>query len=203
MAIKFFQSLFLSPFLLLSFSACAFSNLKAGTTQSLKSGLEEQFFAGKIQTSSVNGVTPYGPPYDSLVHRIVDHKVSTIIECVYQQGRMFNTTMKRTSNPLAFSVHDSDDSFSGVLTFADETLSSWSYDINVLKPNQGKISGQLPDYGAKIDLKEKTVLIKKIWNQQVLITERYQVIDQAMYSEQLAKNKALNPTLVIPNDCRL
>jgi hypothetical protein len=67
------------------------------------------------------------------------------------------------------------------LTFNDESLSSWSYNIDVLSPNKGKITGELPERGAKIDEIVGTMVIRKIWDGQVLISETYNSISKEAY----------------------
>ena len=93
--------------------------------------------------------------------------------------------MKRT-NGLIFNAQDTENSFQGTLTYSDESLSAWSYDINVSKPQQGKLSGNLPENGGKIDLKNGSLSIRKLWNNEVLITEKYKPISQGEYEDKIS-----------------
>ena len=114
-----------------------------------------------IVTSSIDGATTFGPPVSVLVYRVVDPEKSRVIEIVHQRGKAFVTVMKRT-NGLIFNAQDTENSFQGTLTYSDESLSAWSYDINVSKPQQGKLSGNLPENGGKIDLKNGSLSIRKL-----------------------------------------
>lgn len=87
---------------------------------------------------------------------------------------------------MVFSAEDSERTFKGTLTYSDDRLSSWSYDIDVTKPKQGKLNGSLPENGAKIDQKTGTMLIKKIWNGEILITETYKAISEAEFEGKLS-----------------
>lgn len=192
---QFLRSLIALGLVTLSASAFASADSTANNT-------DVQYFAGKVQPSSLDGKTPYGPAVDSTVRRIVNRQDGIVIECVLQKGQMFYTTISRTSRPLVYSVRDSGDSFNGTLTFKDETLSAWSYDIQVTKPNQGHITGSLPDHGATILPQEKKMLIKKLWDNRVLITEEYDSIAEADYLQQVTAATAANPSLKIPSECQ-
>lgn len=163
---------------------------------------EVQHFTGKIQVSSLDGKTTYGPPYESTVRRTVNARDGIIEECVLQKGKLFYTLITRTKNPLVYSAIDSDGHFSGTLTFADPSLTSWSYNIQVYAPSKGQLSGSLPENGAVIDTARKKMKIKKIWDGKVLLTEDYDMTDQTMYANKLKAAKSADPALVIRENCK-
>jgi hypothetical protein len=193
-----FEKFFLVPVAVLILSSCA-SDRKL---QSASSAPEVQYFAGKIQVSSFDGKIPYGPPYDSTVRRIVNAQDGMIEECIIQKNRLFYTIISRTSVPLVYDAIDTDGSFSGKLTYTDPTLSSWSYDIQVVTPNKGTISGSLPDYGAVIDPSNKKMKIKKIWEKTTLITESYDPTGAGYYHDKLNAAKIANPELIVKENCK-
>jgi hypothetical protein len=158
-----------------------------------------QYFSGNIQVSSVDGKIPYGSSYPSISRRIVDFEGGSVNECVFQKGKLFITVMTRTGNPLIFTANDSEGSFKGVLMFGDESLSSWSYDIEVFAPNKGKITGKLPDKGAKIDEAAGTMTIKKVFNNQVLISEEYKSISKEDYENAIKQVSLEGP---VPEICQ-
>lgn len=161
-----------------------------------------QHFTGKIQVSSLDGKTPYGPAYESTVRRTVNARDGIIEECVLQKGKLFYTLITRTKAPLVYSAIDSDGLFSGNLTYADHSLSSWSYDIQVYAPSKGRLSGSLPEHGARIDSGSGKMDIKKIWDGKVLLTESYDMTDAASYAAKLKAAKAADPILVIRETCK-
>jgi hypothetical protein len=128
----------------------------------------------------------------------LDFERGKITECVFQKGRLFLTEMNRTSEPLIFDAKELDKSFTGKLHFSDESLSSWSYDINMVEP-KGKITGALPENGAVIDSTSGNMTIRKIWNSQLLISENYTAISKVDYSFAL---KALSLPTTIPEICK-
>lgn len=157
-----------------------------------------QFYIGKIQRSSLDEMQMYGPKFDSLVKRIVDKNNGKIQECVFQEGKAFLTILKRTTNPLEFEVQDTTKFTKGYLIFSDETLSSWSYNIEVVKPIVGKITGLLSEgNGAKISSDGK-MEIRKIWDNKMLIHEIYNPISEAQYRDHL---KDL-PQIGVSPDCK-
>ena len=93
--------------------------------------------------------------------------------------------MKRL-NDLVFKAQDTEKSFQGTLTYPDKSLSAWSYDLDVSKPQQGKLSGNLPDNGGKIDQKTGILSIRKLWNNEVLITEKYNPVSESEYEDKLS-----------------
>jgi hypothetical protein len=141
-----------------------------------------QFFLGKVQRSSMDQ-RPFGPAFESLVRRTTNG--TTVKECVFQEGKAFISEMAVTNSFLVFSVSDLGNFTSGNLMYEDENLSAWSYDINVLKPSSGKITGSLSNgHGGRI-FPDGTMKIIKIWNNQVMITENYSSIEESEYLKRL------------------
>jgi hypothetical protein len=193
------QKIKLAALIPLLFLAACVSSRK---TQSYSGPAEVQYFTGNIQVSSLDGKTPYGPPYESTVRRTVRAADGMIEECVLQKGKLFYTLITRTSQPLVFDAVDTDGAFSGKLTYADDSLTSWSYDIQVTSPNQGVLSGKLPDYGAVINKANKKMSIKKIWEGKTLISENYDMTDRATYQEKLRAVSATNPDFIVRENCK-
>ena len=102
-----------------------------------------------------------------------------VVECVLQEGKVFVTTMNRTSDPLVYTAEDLSGSFTGHLIYEDASLLAWSYDIQVTKPMSGQIKGDLgAGSGARINPQTGQMQIIKIWNNQVRIQEKYNAISQ-------------------------
>jgi hypothetical protein len=171
---------------------------------------EVQYFAGKVQVSSADGKIPYGPPYESIVRRRVSALDGMVEECVLEKNKLFYTIITRTKEPLVFDAVDTDGTFSGKLIYSDTSLSAWSYDIQVVSPAKGTITGKLPEYGAVIDEGSGTMNIKKIWtgkdkdgkDSSVLLTQHYEKSDASSYFEKLKAAKIANPELVIRENCK-
>lgn len=165
--------------LLLSLQACAgYSAHWTATPASVGSlaahEAQIQFFKGRIQRSSLDGKTLYGPSFESVVRRMTDPQSGRITECVFQGGKAFVTWMTPTAAPLVYTAADADNSFSGFLTYADSSLRAWSYDINVTKPVEGSITGRLAEgNGARINAEKNQMQITKIWNNEMKIREEY------------------------------
>lgn len=181
-----------------SIFSCATHTKKAPASETIQT----QYFIGKIQVGSLDGKTPYGPPYESVVRRVVNAADGMVEECVLQKGQLFYTLITRTKEPLVYLAVDSDGSFSGNLSFADSSLSSWSYSIQVIQPNKGSLTGNLPEHGAKINFQTKTMSIRKIWDNKILISEEYDMTDLATYKDKLMAAKASNPALIIRETCK-
>ena len=184
---------------ILFLAACASSRPAQGDRiiQANVQVFEVQFYQGQIQRSSLNGAIMYGPKFESIVKRIVDKQHGKIQECVFQEGKAFLTILNKTEQPLQFEILDPAGFSKGKLIFSDETLTSWSYDIEVIKPIIGKISGQLSDgNGAKI-FSDGKMEIKKVWDNKMLIHEIYNQITEDQYRQYL-KNIT---TAAISNVC--
>jgi hypothetical protein len=150
--------------------------------------IKYQYFTGTIKITSLDGKLLLAPEYPSISRRIIDYSFGSISECVFQKGKVLLTEMLRTVKPLTFIATDTEGSFAGYLTFTDRSLSAWSYDISVYKPNQGRITGRLPQYGAVIDETNGTMTIRKIWNgQEALFTETYRAISKEQYEAAIAR----------------
>ena len=144
-----------------------------------------QFFVGQIQRGSLDGQNKYGPPFESVVRRAIDPKEGKILECVFQEGKAFITEMARTANPLVYKVNDMGGFSTGTLIMETEAAQAWSYDVDVLKPMIGKITGSLNEgNGARI-LPGGRMEIRKIWNNQMLISESYSAITENEYLTRL------------------
>jgi hypothetical protein len=190
----------------------AFSLPACASTPSLATGnrdidsvvrLQIQFFKGNIQRSSVDGKTPYGPQFESVVRRQVDLNIGKIIECVFQEGKVFISEMTRTSDPLIFSATDTAGSFNGNLVFEDADALAWSYDIQVTKPSPGRITGSLADgNGARIQPNTGKMTITKIWNDQVRIQEEYSAITETEYSNFLSQLPSSSLSSDVVKTCR-
>ena len=159
-----------------------------------------QFFHGTSQRSSVDGKTIFGSN-EVLICRIVDFKNGKITEIVCNDDELFIAELKKTSSPLVFSVRDSRGLYSGNITFSDSTLSAWSYDIDVHTP-PGKITGVLPDAGAKIDPKTGAVEAIKTWNNQVRISESCKSISQEEYVRIFKRMIGTDPSIDFSSPCR-
>jgi hypothetical protein len=151
-----------------------------------------QFFQGTVTTSSLDGATPFGAPVPSLVRRVVDPAASRVIEEVHQRGQTFVTILKRvhgeldTADNLVFTAADTAGSFHGIVTFADQALSAWSYDLEVTSPTAGHLGGSLPGDGARIDPVSGVLTVRKIFSDKVLVREEYQPITERAYEDALA-----------------
>lgn len=163
---------------------------------------ESQFFSGSVQMGSADGTIPYGPSYTSLVHRIVDKKNDHITECVSQQGATYVTEIDSTLKPLVFSVRDTTGNFTGTVTYSDQTLSAWSYDISVLKPQPGRITGNLPAMGGRIDAMTGKMSIKKLWNNSVLFSEGYEAVSESRYKAELVNMVGQEKAAEVNRLCR-
>ena len=160
-------------------------------SRAMSGTLTTQFFIGKIQRSSLDGSQKYGPQFDSLVKRTVDREHHKIQECVFQEGKAFVTQMTPTEVPLQFNVQDNGGFSKGFLIFKDDSLAAWSYNVDVVKPFVGKVTGSLADgNGAQIKDDGK-MEIKKIWNGNMLIHEIYSPATLGQYQD-LLKTMAPN-----------
>jgi hypothetical protein len=188
----------LSTAMLLSACASTRNTRRTASADSAKS----QFFLGKIQRSSVNGAQKYGPPFESLVRRTVDIQAGKIKECVFQENKAFITDMSKGENPLIFTVKDRGGFSEGDLIMEDETASAWSYDVKVLKPKSGKITGSLDTgYGARI-FPDGSMEIRKIWSDQVLIFEIYHSISESEYLDRLKTMAPAEMADLVAKECR-
>jgi hypothetical protein len=184
--------------------ALAFSLLNFIATASASETV--QFFSGSVQVSSLDGKIPYGPAYPSIIKRVVNVLDGKITECVFENGELILTELDRTESPLIYSAHDATkNSFSGKLVYLDETLTAWSYDLEVETKNDqgkavtGKVSGSLPELGAIIDSKSGNLTAKKVWNGNVLVSGSYPQVSQATYNK-LINELGLRATL--PDVCK-
>lgn len=196
-------SVFLLIVPLLSLSGCA-SRPAASESREVSSTTSDQiqFFKGQIQRSSLDGRQKYGPSFESIVRRVVDQNKGRILECVFQDGKIFVTEMIRTRDPLVYSVHDLGGFSSGHLTMETATAQAWSYDVDVLKPMTGKISGSLAEgNGARI-FPDGRMEIRKTWNHQVLISEKYASISEEQYLNRLAEIAPSLRTDVVERNCK-
>ena len=169
-----------------SLPACASTQSRGEEARTIDSAtnIQIQFFKGSIQRGSLDGKILYGPAFDSIVRRQVDLIGGKIIECVFQEGKVFVSEMTRTAEPLIFAATDASGSFSGKLVFEDASALAWSYDIQVTKPSPGHITGSLADgNGARIQSNNCEMMITKIWNDQVRIHEEYTSITENEYNE--------------------
>jgi hypothetical protein len=154
-----------------------------------------QYFRGQVVFSTLDGSTTFGPPTLSLVRRVADPAHDRVIEAVTEHGQTFVTIMKRKDG-LVFSADDTAGTFHGTLTYADDALTSWSYDIEV-KPAPScaadgspataaptHLTGSLPDNGGRITANGLT--IRKIFDGQTLASESFQPITEAEYNDALA-----------------
>lgn len=170
------------PFLFFSIQVCA-ACASLGE-RAIASSDSPQFYLGQIQRMSLSG-QPYGPSFESLVRRIVDKENGKIFECVFQEGKVFVTEMSRTDKPLQYAVKDFGGYSSGFLNLEDESASAWSYNVDVLKPYNGKITGSLADgKGARI-YPDGRMEITKVWNNQMLIVEKYHSISGQEYQTKI------------------
>ncbi len=166
---------------ILTLSACTTSPTSSLEVNTLAHSM--QFFRGKIQRTSIDGKVPYGPAFDSVVRRNIDLTTGIIVECVFQEGKVFEATMTRSSEPLIFEATDSSKSFTGKILFENPSALAWSYDLQLIKPRAGQITGKLSEgNGARIDPSKGTMVITKFWNKQVRIHEEYTAISAEEYT---------------------
>lgn len=170
----------------LPMQACASTqDASESRTIATASPAQVQFFVGKIQRGSLDRKTKYGPSFESVVRRTIDPKEGKILECVFQEGKVFITEMDRTNNPLVYNVNDLGGFSTGTLVMETEAAQAWSYDIDVLKPMTGKITGSLSERNGARILPDGRMEITKIWNNQMLISESYSAVSENEYLTRL------------------
>lgn len=192
--------------LLFSLQACAAGPVHRSATLASNGFTAEsqaKFFKGRIQRSSLDGKTLYGPSFESVVRRMIDPQSGRITECVFQDGKAFVTWMTPTTNPLVYTAQDAGESFTGYLIYGDSSLTTWSYDINVTKPVAGRITGRLADgNGAKINTETNQMQITKIWNDQMKIHEQYEALSENEYLTWFEQLPVSAKTETVLNSCR-
>lgn len=150
--------------------------LVACATKPTPSPSADQFFKGKVQRTSMRG-EKYGPAFESFVRRTVIDGQFT--ECVYQEGKAYTVTLAKTANPTVFDVTDKLGYSTGKMIYADERMHAWRYDIQVLRPNKGKITGT---GSFKAD---GGITTKKMWNNELIILEDYKLITRDEYMREI------------------
>ena len=122
--------------------ACGTSNTTMDTPAATAPEVVIQYMQGRMQTSSPDGATPYGPPLDVLVKRTVDEANGSIVEESWHgtEARISRLTLR--SGTLIFDATDDANSFSGTMTFEtqDWLKGNVTYDIN-MTDNSGRLTG--------------------------------------------------------------
>lgn len=99
---------------------------------------QTEYFVGSIQASSADGQTPYGPPKNTAIKRVINAEKGTIIETVLDEGVPRTTTLQRRGETAIFDATDVKKTFSGTLKFAGEDVwapTGWTYDLKVKQGN--------------------------------------------------------------------
>lgn len=182
-----------------SLNGCASQQIGNDGRLTASSNPMTQFFLGKIQRSSMSGQL-YGPAFESLVRRT--NTGAGIKECVFQEGKAFVTEMISTANPLVYTVSDSGGFSAGSLRYENEHLEAWSYDVDVLKPMKGKITGDLAEGRGGRIYPDGKMRIVKAWNNQVLISESYESISESEYLSRLPSATPSDMVDLINQNCR-
>ncbi|MBT6324694.1 MAG: hypothetical protein HOJ35_01895 [Bdellovibrionales bacterium] len=153
----------------------------------LGSEIDIKYYSGYSQFSSIDGAEIYGPKEFKIIKREVHLDLSKIIETIYKSnGTSIITNFSRINDSFSYNVSDLDESFNGIIEFESSELNSWSYNLDIIKPEVGKITGARPDYGAIID-DDGTINILKIWNDSVLVSEEYKEITLNNFLTELGK----------------
>lgn len=186
---KYLFALILAPIVL---SSCAHGEYEIKT----------EYYEGQIQRSSLDGAQKYGPAFKSLVKREINSETGVITECVFQEGRGFVNLLRRIENSRVYKLEDLGGYSEGRVIMGDDEGRTWSYDIKVLNPMKGTITGNLENgHGAKIE-KDGSLEIKKIWSQQMLISESYTPISKKAYEVKLESYLPASPSQDIETNCR-
>ena len=121
------------------------------STSILGSEVDIKYYSGYSQFSSIDGSVIYGPKEFKIIKREVHLDLSKIIETIYERnGTSIITNFLRINDSFSYNVSDLDQSFNGIIEFESSELNSWSYNLDVIKPEIGKITGSRPDHGAII-----------------------------------------------------
>lgn len=134
-----------------------------------------EYYVGKIQRGSLTG-QPYGPSVPSYVIRRVEDK--RVIECVWQEKQKFVVYLNQTDEPQIYSVGDTTGGLGGQIKYNNAEHRSWTYDIQVIKPHAGRVTG------AGELTAENGMKILKRWNEQMQISETYTRVKQDEFLRQ-------------------
>jgi len=160
-----------------------------------------QYFKGRVERSTLVGQMLYEPAYPSVFRRAIHAKEGQIIECVFQKDQVSVVELNRGTNKRTYRAREWNGTFAGQIVYKTEALTSWSYYLEVLRPEPGKITGALANgNGARLDPKTGQLEITKIWNDQVRLHEVYMAIDAKEYKEFL---ELLPPEQLTPEVRRL
>lgn len=166
--------------------ACVSTEKRAPVRKMAMFSRSVRYYSGQIEVTSMDGLKKFAA-YPSLVRRSVESERGRILECVFQQGKAFVTEMSKTKQPLVYNVRDLGGFSTGRLIMEDGMLNAWSYEIDVLKPQKGKITGNVKDHKGGRIYPDGHMTIQKVWNEQSLISESYEMISEEAYQKRLAE----------------